>query len=151
MINKFFFFLMILLVTNCGYQPIFSKKDKSILSFNNISFEGNKSIGRQMVPLLGLNNNKSEESLFSLKLISTESVDTVAKDSTGSASVYKTTINVILSLNKAGEKIKEKNFTEYFTYSNMDNKFDLSQYQRDIKKNLINKISNEILVFLSTE
>ena len=108
MINKFFFFLMILLLTNCGYQPILSKKDKSILSFSNISLEGNKSIGRQMIPLLGLNNNKSEDSLFGLKLISAESVDTVAKDSTGSASVYKTTINVILTLNKAGEKVKEK-------------------------------------------
>ena len=35
-----------------------------------------------------------------------------------------------------------------FSYNNRNNKFELSQYQNEIKNNLINKSSEEILLFL---
>ena len=142
---------MVLSLANCGYQPIYSKKNILDLPIREINLMGNKNIGRQIIPLLNLNTQNGKDSKYSLQLTSDTKVQTVAKNRSGTASVYNTTMNVILTLHEGEQKIKEKTFNQSFTYNNIKNKFDLSQYQRDIKKNLINKISNEILVFLSTE
>ena len=41
-----------------------------------------------------------------------------------------------------------KNFSENFSYSNNSNKFSLDQYEKDIEKNLINKIIENINTYL---
>tara|TARA_B110000261_G_C12838963_1_gene259478 strand:+ start:334 stop:507 length:174 start_codon:yes stop_codon:yes gene_type:complete len=50
---------------------------------------------------------------------------------------------------KEGEKtVKTKEFSANFTYNNIDNKFNLSQYQKNIENNLTNKIIDEVKIFL---
>ena len=63
-------------------------------------------------------------------------------------SIYKTSLEVTVKLLQGKRTIKKKVFSEDFTYNNIKNNFDLLQYQIDIEKNLIDKISNEIFVFL---
>ena len=45
--------------------------------------------------------------------------------------------------------IKTKAFSEDFTYNNIENKYDLSTYQNDVENNLINKIVEDIIIFLN--
>ena len=45
---------------------------------------------------------------------------------------------------------REKNFVSSFTYNNIENKFDLSQYQKNIEANLIQKLKEEIVIFLKS-
>ena len=47
------------------------------------------------------------------------------------------------------EEFKQKDFTSNFTYNNIENKFDFSQYQKNIEINLINGIIEEIFIFLT--
>ena len=54
-----------------------------------------------------------------------------------------------LEIKEDGKTIKIKKLSNNFTYNNLDNKFDLSQYQKNIEKNLTNKIIDEIRVFLN--
>tara|TARA_B100000795_G_C22739362_1_gene414646 strand:+ start:95 stop:280 length:186 start_codon:yes stop_codon:yes gene_type:complete len=55
-------------------------------------------------------------------------------------------VNLLLS---GDEKIvKKKQFSEDFTYNNNQNKFELSQYQKNIEMNLINEITEKIFIFL---
>ena len=150
MIYKFFLFFIILLLASCDYKPIYSKKNISNFEITEINLEGNKNIGRQIVPLLNLNQKRDGSSKYTLKLINDKTIKTVAKNRAGTASVYNTTITTKLTMYNDDQLIKEKTFSENFTYNNVTNKFDLSQYQRSIEKNLIIKISNEILIFLST-
>ena len=46
--------------------------------------------------------------------------------------------------------IKERNFSEEFSYNNKENKFDLREYQNQIENNLINNIVEELIVFIKT-
>jgi hypothetical protein len=150
MIYKFFLFFIILLLASCDYKPIYSKKNISNFEITEINLEGNKNIGRMIVPLLNLNQKKESDSKYTLQLVNNKTVKTVAKDRAGTATVYNTTITSILTMYEDGQVIKKKTFSENFTYNNVINKFDLSQYQRNIETNLIIKISNEILIFLNT-
>ena len=58
------------------------------------------------------------------------------------------TINVNLTAFSDKNLISSVNFKENFEYKNTPNKFNLSQYEDSIKKYLINKISNDILLYL---
>ena len=54
--------------------------------------------------------------------------------------------NIIL---KKNGKTFEKSFNESFIYNTKDNIFSLRQYEKDIEKNLINKLVKKILVFIT--
>tara|TARA_B100000795_G_scaffold1739_1_gene1161 strand:- start:2168 stop:2626 length:459 start_codon:yes stop_codon:yes gene_type:complete len=148
MMNKIFFFLIIISLNNCGYESLYSKKDSSNLIFGSINLEGNKNVGRKIIPLLNLSIPKDASSKYDLELITNKKLGTVAKDNNGNISIYKTSLEVTVKLLQGKRTIKKKVFSEDFTYNNIKNNFDLLQYQIDIEKNLIDKISNEIFVFL---
>ena len=76
-------------------------------------------------------------------------LDIVSKDKAGNISIYRTTISVDVSLKENNKVFKERNFISSFTYNNLDNKFDLSRYQKNVEIDLINKVSEEILIFLN--
>ena len=152
MIKKFSYILILLLLANCGYQTIYSDKKYTATSINEIEIEGNKNIGRKIVSLANLGKNNNQNYSYNLTLISNKRIESVAKDKSGNISVYKTIIKVELYLkdsNDQGEIIKQKIFSSSFIYNNIQNKFDLSQYQKNIEKNLIDKIAEEITIYLS--
>ena len=45
--------------------------------------------------------------------------------------------------------IRYKSFSEEFAYNNKDNKFELVEYQENIKEDLINKIIEDTILFLN--
>ena len=76
-------------------------------------------------------------------------LEIISKDKAGKTSIYRTTINVDLSLINKNNVIKKKKFSANFTYNNIENKFELKQYQKNTEENLIKKISKEIFIFLN--
>ena len=44
----------------------------------------------------------------------------------------------------------KKNFEEKFEYNNKSNKFDLKQYEKNIKDNLISELSYKIIKYLNS-
>lgn len=150
MIKKIIFFLLILSLTSCGYQPIYTKKNYDALVIKEYQLAGDKIINRKIVSLLNLRKNIQLESGYILSLDSVKKLETVAKDKTGRASVFKTSITVSIKINENKTLIKEKIFNKTYTYNNTKNKFDLMQYQKDIENNILDKISEEIIIFLNT-
>jgi len=152
-IKKLTFILIFFLLANCGYEAIYLKKNISNISINKIILEGNKQINRKIITQANLSKNNNETYAYDLTLISNKTIESTAKDNSGNTSVYKTTITVKFYLkdpNNQNQIFKEKDFTSSFSYNNMKNKFDLSQYQKNIENNLINKIAEEIIIFLSS-
>ena len=152
MIKKFGYILILLVLTNCGYQTIYSDKSFTATSINEIKIEGNKNIGRKIVSLANLGKDNNQNYSYNLTLISNKKIESVAKDKSGNISVYKTIVNVELYLKDPTDQekiIKQKIFSSSFIYNNIQNKFDLSQYQKNIEKNLINKIAEEVTIYLS--
>ena len=71
----------------------------------------------------------------------------------GNASIYKTNISVnfiLKDLANNGKIIKSKTFSRSFSFSNMTNKFDLSQYQENVETNLVESLAEEIIIFINS-
>ena len=150
MIKKKIFLILIIFLSNCGYNPIYLKKIDTEMLINSYQLIGDKNINRSIISYLGIKNNDNTNAKYNLKLNSTKLVETVAKDKVGNTSVYKTTIRVELSISEGNSVIKERTFVSNFIYNNISNKFDLFQYQKNIDKNLIKNLSEKILIFLTT-
>ena len=88
--------------------------------------------------------------VLSTKLNTSKKESVVSKDKKGNASSYKITIVVDLYLdNKSINKNFEKRFMKETIYNSMENKFELSQYKKNLEKNMISQILQDINIFLS--
>ena len=149
MIKKFIFPLLIFFLTACGYQPIFIGESKNLI-IQEFKLSGDKNINREIISLLNLKQDNTNNLGYILKLNSIKNLQTVSKDKTGKITVFKTNLSISIELNKDNKVFKEKIFEASYTYNNTANKFDLLRYQRSIENNLIKKNYEEIISFLNT-
>ena len=149
-LKKLLILPILFLIINCSYEPIFSEKNINSISIGDLTVEGNKKINRLIANQLNINRNDNEDTSYDLNLDSSKKVETLAKDSRGNDSIYRTIITVNLTLKKQELIFKEKSFVLSFSYNNIENKFDLSEYQKNIETDLINKIIQEINIYLSS-
>ena len=146
---KKLFILILFFITSCGYQPLYVNKNNSNLVFNKIELFGDKEINRRIISFISIKEDKSEEKLNQLVLRSNEDIIETSKDSKGRVATLKTTVEIKLVILDGNQIIKEKTFNENFSYNNKDNKFDLTKYQNEIKNNLVDKIIEQMSIYLS--
>jgi hypothetical protein len=148
MTKKITLLLVIFLIWSCGYQPIYLKKNNLEQKIKTITLNGEQKINKTILTSLGVKVDKNLLAGHSLILKSLKRIDVISKDKNGNPSAYKTSIIVDVSLTEKEKIIKQKNFVSSFTYNASDNKFNLSQYQKNIELNLINEISEKIFIYL---
>ena len=141
--------MLLLSLGSCGYEPLYLKKNDLNDIIQSFQVEGDKTINRRIVSSLNL-KNKNKTTGYKIIIDSNKTLETISKEKTGSSSVYKTQVTVKISLMDGDKIFKEKTFNSQFTYNNSKDKFNLSQYQKDIEKDLTDKIIEEIFVYLTT-
>ena len=146
---KKLFILILFFITSCGYQPLYVNKNNSNLVFSTIEFFGDKEINRRIMSFVSIKEDKNEEKLNQILLKSNENIIETSKDSKGRVATLKTNVEVKLIILNGDKIIKEKIFNENFSYNNKNNKFDLAKYQNEVKNNLVNKIIEQMIIYLS--
>jgi len=132
---------------SCGFKPIYYKNDQLITKFNEIMLEGDDRINKQIIDNLNLEIDFSSRQTVSLKTNYT--IEETSKNSKGQVETYRSIINTVLTIKNETEIIETKNLSAETSYNNKDNKFELTKYQNEVKNNLINKISEEIILILN--
>ena len=142
-------FVLFLFVTACGYQPLYINKSSN--SFSKIEFIGDKRIAREILNFASLkeNSNSTDKSVIVLNV--SENTIATSRDSKGKVTSYKTYITTIVEIKNNEKTIKSKKFEENFSYNNLDNKYDLSNYRKDVQKNLARKIAEDLIIFINLQ
>ena len=148
MIKKFIL-ISLMFIISCGYQPIYVNKVLKDIEFYKISIEGDKEANRIILDFLSIEENKLNNNLEELLLKSTYTIEELSKNSRGQVISYRSKINVKLIIQKDQRILKAFSFTEDFAYNNRDNKFELIEYQKDVKRNIIDKILEKIIIKLN--
>ena len=146
---KKLFILILFFMASCGYQPLYVNKNSSDLVFKKVELFGDKEINRRILSFISIKEDKNEEKLNQIVLRSNEDIIETSKDSKGRVATLKTTVEIKLVILNGNQIIKEKTFNENFSYNNKDNKFDLTKYQNEIKNNLVDKIIEQMSIYLS--
>ena len=139
-----------LILTNCGFKPIYNSKSSNfeVIEIKNKNENKNSFFIEKVIMSL---SNKSAEKKVKLEIDYKQSISTILKDSKGDPSKKKLSIIVNLKVKNEGDNILiNKNFNEEFNYDVQSDKFGMSQYEENITDNLNNKISNDIIFLLGT-
>ncbi len=146
------FFILLFLISSCGYQPIYINKSPEIYQFKKIVFDGDNYINNKIINILSIKENNEVDNKNILYISSSYNSEEISKNSKGQVELYKSTINVNLQIKDINNQvIQKRNFAKEFTYNNKQNKFDLVQYQSSIKDDLINKIVSDTIIFLNSK
>ena len=151
-INKILTILTFFLLFSCGFEPIYSqKKLDSNYNFTiaSIGFSGNNNINQYLKNnLVNYTNNKGKETRYDLIINSTIQKKITSKNKKGNPELFYTKILINVEIIE-DNKIKNKTiFEESFEYKNKSNKFELNKYEENIKKNLTNKLSRDLIEYL---
>ena len=143
------------LLLSCGYEPIHSKKINNSnysVSINTINYIGDNKVNQILQNKLQKVLNKEKKST-SLNLSLNSRVEKVvtSKDKKGNPLKFLIEITINLEIFESEILKGKKKFQETFEYDNISNKFNLKQYEKNIKDNLISILSDEIIRYLNSQ
>tara|TARA_B100000378_G_scaffold96920_1_gene76676 strand:- start:239 stop:694 length:456 start_codon:yes stop_codon:yes gene_type:complete len=144
-----FVVIALFMLNNCGYSPIYSSKNNNF--YIDVSQKDRSKLNSKIENNIKKFSNQNSENIIQLEISSNKKINIISKDKKGDPSRFSMTISLTINiLNKNNYEInKTKSFTEKFDYNNNSNKFSLKQYEKDIEDNLINKIIERSILYLS--
>ena len=142
--------ILSIILTNCGFKPIYSSKSSNFEIIEIINENENKNSFAVEKMITSLSNQEAIRKV-KLEMNYKQTFSTILKDSKGDPSKKKLSISVNLVVkNEKGNVLTRKNFSEEFSYDVQSDKFNMGQYEDNITNNLNNKISNDIIFLLGT-
>ena len=146
--KKYYLFIMLIFLTQCDYKPIYSQNN---LNFKIKIAELNKDRKNKILitKLENYSNKIDYLYLYDLKLITSENKLILSKDTKGDPLLLGLKINLKMEVYEEEEMIIKKEYNEQFNYQNLSKKFELNNYENEIRTNIYNKMISKILIDLA--
>jgi len=151
MLQKQITLLLLLLLSSCGYEAIYSKKNFVNYSFSvsELNFVGDRTVNLKIKEKLNNYAQDKKEGNFILRISSASEKIILSKNTAGDATSFKNSISINVEV-LMNNKFKTKFIIlESFNYNNISNKFNLKQLEKDIKNNLAEVASDKLIFKLS--
>ena len=143
---------LLIFITNCGYQAQYSKKN--IINYNNfsidrINFIGDRDVNIRIKEQLSAYSSVKTSNHFTLE-INTATIKTIiAKDLKGDPSLFNLEIKTIVLLRDEENIGKQILLKENIKYKNSEDKFEIKRNEKELKINLAEKISSDLIYRMS--
>ena len=149
--NRIFTFFLLLFLSSCGYEAIYSKKNSINYNFfiSELNFIGDRDINLKIKEKLNNYTLNKKSKNFTLKISSNSIKVIAAKDTSGDATTFKNTIATNIEVSMNGSLKNSFVIIESFNYNNNSNKFNLKRYEKEIKNNLAETITEKLIFRLS--
>ncbi len=142
------FVLLFIFLTNCGFEPIYSKKNLDI-KINKIEKENTLLNNEISNALLNIYSNLSASKILNIKINSKKSVNIKSKNKKGDPSNFELLIKVNLEAVDQSDKKYSQEFSRKINFNNNDDKFQLAKYQLELEKILTKKLIEDINNYLA--
>ena len=141
--KNFLIIFSLILITSCGYKPLYTSKDVPF-SIKNINYD-EKVSSRKIVKNLKRYENNKGENLYEITLSTSEEKKEMFKNKENNISTFRLMVEVNLKVEKNKEMILNKNYQKSFDYQSNEKKFNQSQYEKNLRDSLLDNMSNEII------
>ena len=146
---KNFFLVIILIVTlsGCGYNSIYTQNKNINFEILSLEIKGDKDINylieRELKQYIGVENLRK----FQVKINTKYSKNPILKDKTGKITKYKLIANLDLEF-EINNQIQNVSLNETFNMENFNDKFEEKKYEMQLKNNFSNLMLNKIIPYL---
>ena len=146
--KKFFqIFLLIIILSGCGYNSIYKQNENINFEILSLEIKGDKDINylieRELRQYVGTNNIRK----FQVRINTKYSKNSILKDKTGKITKYKLIADLDLEF-EIDNKIQNVSLNETFNMKNFDDKFEEKKYEKQIKSNFSSLMLNKIIPYL---
>jgi len=111
---------------------------------------GDEKINKALINKLELYKDKNNNKKIELEINSKINKTTTSKDTKGNPKTFRIEIISQIKVIKEEKINLDKIFSKSTNYNNSSKKFELKQYEENLKINLIDKISEDIVGYLQT-
>ena len=144
--KKIIFLVLLIFIYSCGYTSVYKDYKKYDLLINIVDVSGDYEINNYLKNDLKISSNNNSKNIYDIKIITNFEKITLAKDSTGKATDYKLDLNVkFIIVSKQNQTLE---FNENLKIKNNDEKFEQTNYEKDIKKNFSKIIVDKLILIL---
>ena len=149
--KKIFTILILLFLSSCSYEAIYSKKNSKSYNFfiSELNFFGDRDINLRIKERLNNYTLSEKDKNFTLKISSASTKVIAAKDRLGDAMTFKNTIVANIEVTMNGKFKNNFRIIESFNYNNNSNRFSLKRYEKEIKNNLAETVTDKLILKLS--
>ncbi len=142
--KKIFLLIIIVFIYSCGYSPLYlAGKNDMLLNLKKI--EGDFELNNYIKNDFKIASDINSQNVFDINAETEFEKIVLTKDATGNATDYRLDFTVkfiILSENK------EVSYKESFKIKKNDQKFEQSNYEREIKKNFSEIVKDKLVLYL---
>ena len=145
-------FIIFVFVTNCGYSPLYSVKNNNInFKIGKINIAGDRDLNQNIVNQLKnvKSKDKNNNRIYNLTINTGIEKIVTSKDSKGNPKTYKMISSINLKTSKEGKEYNIE-LESVDNYNDISSKFELENFERNLKKNSASKITQEIILYLIT-
>ena len=149
MLKKISFIILLLnLLNHCDYKPVYSNQNKVDYKIVIKSFTGDKDINNLISETLKRNSKENSNKILIISLHTKYSKNTLARNNAGTITDYQANVISKFTIDKENNS---ENFiiVEKFNFQKMTDKYEEKNYERTIKKNLANSISQKLMLRIS--
>jgi len=142
--KKLFLLISIIFIYSCGYSPLYLA-GKNDLLLNLKKIEGDFELNNYIKNDFKIASDNNSKNVFDINAETKFEKIILTKDATGDATDYRLDFTVkfiILSKNK------EVSYKESFKIKKNDQKFEQSNYEREIKRNFSEIVKDKLVLYL---
>ena len=148
------FFILLLMLTSCGFTPVNINKNNLNFEVKIINIEGDLEINNIIRSKLTQKKSSSEDNnnneLFEIEINTNYQKNIFSKNLTGTAENY--LLDVVARVSITNKNIKKDFvFKENFLMKNINDQFEQAQYERNTKKSFANSLSEKIISTIQFE
>ena len=140
------YFIIYLVLVSCGFQSIYVS-NKSNFSFNKSNAIGDIKISKEIIS--NLDGLKKGDGEYELTIETNFKKNVSSKNKKGDPEVFDMSLDVNVTLKKDNDILKNR-FREKLSYNNLKSKFELKQQENSLKSNLVQEITQDILIYLNS-
>ena len=143
--KKIFLFISIFFIYSCGYSSLYLEGKKDIF-INLKGVTGDFELNNYIKNDLKISSDKNSSNIFDLSVETKYEKIILTKDAAGVATDYRLDLSVKFTI--LSENNKVVSYKESFKIKNMNEKFEQSNYEKEIKRNFSENIKDKLILKL---
>ena len=144
--------IIFIFISGCGYVPIYSVNNNKVnFEIGKVNINGDRDLNQNIINQLKKLKTKKGSNAITYNLTINTNIEKIitSKDSKGNPKTYKMISTINLTTIKDGKK-HDIELESVENYNDISSKFELENFERNLKKNSASKIIQEIIVYLIT-
>ena len=151
MLKKILFVILIFnLSSHCDYKPVYLNKNNVNYKNTITDFTGYKYINNLIASNLKRNSKEQSNKILNISFDTKYTKNILAKNTAGVITDYQSDVVTTFMIKRVND-IENVSINEKFNFQKMSDKYEEKNYERTIKKNLANSISQKLILRLAVD